>query len=111
VRPGERPATRLCDALDAPGQPLVAADRIAALLAHRGPSSSVLLVVDQLEELFTLASADGRESFLAALRALRAVPRCVVICTLRSQERRNSNPHPARRRHNHRHHHRPQNGY
>ncbi|HET7499920.1 MAG TPA: CHAT domain-containing protein [Kofleriaceae bacterium] len=84
VRPGERPATRLGDALDAPGQPLVAADCIAALLAHRGPSSSVLLVVDQLEELFTLASADERESFLAALRALRAAPRCVVIATLRA---------------------------
>jgi hypothetical protein len=84
VRPGERPAARLCEALDAPGQPLVVADRIAALLAHRGSSSSVLFVVDQLEELFTLASADERETFLAALRALRAVPRCVVICTLRA---------------------------
>ena len=84
VRPGERPATRLCEALDAPGQPFAAADRIAALLAHRGPTSSVLLVVDQLEELFTLATADERASFLAALPALRAVPRCVVICTLRA---------------------------
>ena len=84
VQPGKRPATRLAEALDAPGQPLAAADRIAALLAHRGPSSSVLLVVDQLEELFTLASTDECASFLAALHALRAVPRCVVICTLRA---------------------------
>jgi hypothetical protein len=84
VRPGERPAARLAEALDAPGQPLMAVDRVAALLGHRGPNSSVLLVVDQLEELFTLASADERHAFLAALHALRSVPRCVVICTLRA---------------------------
>src|SRR5262249_8455278 len=68
-RPGERPATRLGEALGAsPGQPWVAAECIAALLAHRAPNSSVLLLIDQLEELFTLASAEERTRFLAALR-------------------------------------------
>jgi len=85
LRPGEQPAARLCQALDVPPrQPLVASDRIAALLAHRGPGSSVLIVVDQLEELFTLASTHERELFLAALRDLRAERRCVVIFTLRA---------------------------
>ncbi|HEX7841127.1 MAG TPA: CHAT domain-containing protein, partial [Kofleriaceae bacterium] len=85
LRPGEQPATRLGEVLGAPpGQPWVAADRIAALLAHRAPSSSVLLLIDQLEELFTLSSAEERTRFLAALRDLRGVPRCVVIFTLRA---------------------------
>jgi hypothetical protein len=43
-----------------------------------------LVVIDQLEELFTLASASERDAFLAALRALRAERRCVVIVTLRA---------------------------
>jgi hypothetical protein len=84
LRPGEHPAARLYEALDLPpGQPF-AADCIAALLAHRGRDSSVLLVVDQLEDLFTLASAGERDGFLAALRALRAERRCAVIVTLRA---------------------------
>jgi CHAT domain len=85
LRPGEQPAARLYEVLEGPpGQPFVAADRIAALLAHRSPGSSVLVVVDQLEELFTLASVGERESFLAALRALRAEPRCTMVLTLRA---------------------------
>ncbi|HEX7840729.1 MAG TPA: hypothetical protein VF469_24800, partial [Kofleriaceae bacterium] len=85
LRPGEQPAARLYEALNLPpGQPFVAADGIAALLAHRGPGSSVLLVIDQLEELFTLASAGERDAFLAALRALRTERRCAVIVTLRA---------------------------
>jgi hypothetical protein len=44
----------------------------------------VLIVVDQLEELFTLASAEEREAFLGALRELRAERRCVMIFTLRA---------------------------
>jgi len=85
LRPGEQPATRLGQALEAPpGQPFVAAERIAAVLAHRGPGASVLIVVDQLEELFTMASTIERDQFLAALRALRAERRCVVIFALRA---------------------------
>jgi hypothetical protein len=85
LRPGEQPATRLGQLLDQPvGEPLVAADHVAVLLAHRGPGASLLLVVDQLEELFTLASANERAQFLDALRALRAERRCAVVFTLRA---------------------------
>jgi len=85
LRPGEQPAMHLRQALDAPpGQPLVTAERVAGLLAHRGPGASLLLVVDQLEELFTLATAEERAQFLDGLRALRAEPRCVVVLTLRA---------------------------
>jgi hypothetical protein len=85
LRPGDQPLSRLCEALDAPpGQPLAAAERVAALLAHRAPGASALIVVDQLEELFTEASAEERTACLHALRALRAEHRCAVIYTLRA---------------------------
>jgi len=85
LRPGEQPAARLGQALEVPaGEPLVAPDRVAGLLAHCGRSTSLLLVVDQLEELFTLASTRERARFLDALRALRAERRCAVVFTLRA---------------------------
>jgi tetratricopeptide (TPR) repeat protein len=85
LRPGEHPVARLSEALElSSGQPFVAADLIAALLAHRGRDSSVLLVIDQLEELFTLPSTEEREAFLRALCDLRGERRCAVIATLRA---------------------------
>jgi hypothetical protein len=85
LRPGEQPAARLYEALDMrPGKPFVAADCIGARLAHRAHDTSMLLVVDQLEELFTLATVSERDAFLAALRELRGERRFVVIVTLRA---------------------------
>jgi predicted oxidoreductase (fatty acid repression mutant protein) len=85
LRPGEQPASRLSRALGVPpGQPLAAAGRVAELFANRDHGSSILIVIDQLEELFTLASTDEREAFLAALRALRAQRGCAVVFTLRA---------------------------
>src|SRR5262249_32670975 len=40
--------------------------------------------IDQLEELFMLASLDERSRFLATLRALRDEARCVIVSTLRA---------------------------
>jgi hypothetical protein len=54
------------------------------LLAHRAPGASLLIVIDQLEELFTQASAEERSGFLDALSALRTERRCAVIFTLRA---------------------------
>ena len=85
MRPGEQPAARMSEVMGVPsGQQFVAADCIAAVLAHRARGSSVLLVVDQLEELFTVAHADECAAFLTALRALRDERRFVVIVTLRA---------------------------
>jgi hypothetical protein len=84
LRPGDHPFARLCLALDAPVGPLDPAERVAALLAHRAPGASILIVVDQLEELFTQARADERKRFLDALRVLRTAPRCAIIFTLRA---------------------------
>ena len=44
----------------------------------------VLIVIDQLEELFTLADPGERERFWLAWRALWAEPRCALIFTLRA---------------------------
>ena len=85
LRPGEQPTARLGQALEVPaGEGTVVADHVAALLAHHAPSVSLLLVIDQLEELFTLTNASERARFLDALRALSAEPRCVVVFTLRA---------------------------
>jgi len=82
LRPGERPLERLADVLEA--DLAAPAATVNQLLARRAPATSLLLVIDQLEELFALASADQRLGFVAAVRALRANPRCVLVFTLRA---------------------------
>ncbi|TMQ25773.1 MAG: hypothetical protein E6J90_05360 [Deltaproteobacteria bacterium] len=84
MRPGERPATRLHELLELSDPALTLADAIAAILAERASGAAVLIVIDQLEELFTLAEPEERERFWPAWRALRAESRCVVLFTLRA---------------------------
>lgn len=73
MRPGEYPAARLHELLEVHGGPGSSpADAIAALLAHRGPGSSVLLVIDQLEELFTAGGDNTARVWLVATGALVA---------------------------------------
>ncbi len=72
MRPGEQPTARLREALEIPEGSLATAD------------TTVLLVVDQLEELFTLAGADERTKFLEAVRALRTRSRCIILSMLRA---------------------------
>jgi serine phosphatase RsbU (regulator of sigma subunit) len=82
MRPGENPAARLRELLelsvDAP------ACSVATLVSRHAPDTSVLIVVDQLEEVFTLAGAAERKQFLTLLTALRNERRCVVVFTLRA---------------------------
>jgi hypothetical protein len=69
MRPGERPAERLAHAIGGDlGTPVQA---IEAFVARHPPAERALVVIDQLEELFTLASADERQRFIEALAALR----------------------------------------
>jgi hypothetical protein len=85
MRPGEQPTARLREALELSEESLVApGSGVETLLARHTADMSVLLVVDQLEELFTLASADARTKFLEALRALRTKSRCIIISMLRA---------------------------
>ncbi|HEX7837192.1 MAG TPA: CHAT domain-containing protein, partial [Kofleriaceae bacterium] len=84
MRPGERPAARLGELLELSDPALTPADAVAPLLAQRAPGASVLIVIDQLEELFTLAEPGERERFWLAWRALRAEPRCAILFMLRA---------------------------
>jgi hypothetical protein len=56
----EHPAARLGELLEVSGRELTTpANGVAALLACRAVGSSLLILIDQLEELFTLAEAGG----------------------------------------------------
>ncbi len=82
MRPGERPADRLARALE--GDLATPSETIAALVARQVLARRVLVFVDQLEELFTLAGAVERQRFVAAIGALRAEPRCYFVLALRA---------------------------
>jgi WD40 repeat protein len=82
LRPGEHPTQRLAEVLE--GDMADPAAAVAALLKDRAPADALLLVIDQLEELFTLSGGDERTRFLAVLRALRKEHRCFLLHTLRA---------------------------
>jgi TIR domain len=73
-RPGEHPCRRLADAVDA----------LAEGRSSAGARSRALLVVDQLEEAFTLAGAEERARFFAELRALEEEGRTASLFCLRA---------------------------
>ena len=81
MRPGEQPVERLAIALD--GDPALPAT-FDALLARHPLAECVLVFIDQLEELFTLADPVARQRFIAVLVALRAEPRFHVLHALRA---------------------------
>ncbi|HEU4408900.1 MAG TPA: AAA family ATPase [Polyangiaceae bacterium] len=112
MRPTERPTERLVQALGAgpprsrrgvdasppasargtlaaappapePFDPASLGPAIDALLAAHSGAGRVLLFVDQLEELFTLAELAERRRFFEALRALRSLPRCSMLLAMR----------------------------
>jgi formylglycine-generating enzyme required for sulfatase activity len=68
LRPGQAPLAALASALE--GQPT--------------PSQRLLVVVDQLEEVFTQPPAAERESFLAVLKELHQMTGGVVLMTMRA---------------------------
>jgi WD40 repeat protein len=80
VRPGTAPVARLADTL---GVPAVDAAGVAAWAA-RHPGGKLVVVIDQLEELFALAPAREHGALADALGALRGEPRCVVVLALRA---------------------------
>lgn len=87
MRPGDNPAQRLAEALEIePAEST--AGRAAALAGVEDASvpagGSLLLIIDQLEEVFSLASPAARAEFASALAALRADPRCVFLGVLRA---------------------------
>ncbi len=81
LRPGETPLAALAGALK--GDPAAGPETIAALLAAQPGARRVLLVVDQFEELFTLAR-EGGDAFQQALLDLSRTPGCYVVLTVRA---------------------------
>jgi hypothetical protein len=57
---------------------------LAGALEGRSGGARLLLVVDQLEELFAQAPATERREFLAGLARLRADPGCTLLLTMRA---------------------------
>jgi hypothetical protein len=82
MRPGERPAERLAKVLE--GSLATPGATLETFVARHPPAERVLVFVDQLEELFTLASAVERQRFIAALRILRPERRCCLLLALRA---------------------------
>jgi len=82
MRPGERPADRLAKLLE--DDLAIPALAIDGLVARHPPAEGVLVFVDQLEELFTLADAAERQRFIAVVRALRGELRCYLLLALRA---------------------------
>ncbi len=81
LRPGEAPLAGLASALQ--GDPAAAQQTISTLLATQPDARRVLLVVDQFEELFTLAHKDA-DAFQRALLGLSRTPACYVVLTVRA---------------------------
>lgn len=82
MRPGERPAERLAELVGATSTAPAAV--LAAVRASSAPGGELLLFIDQLEELFTVASAAARDLFLAQLVALRQDRRCRLLFAARA---------------------------
>lgn len=85
LRPGAAPQAALLEALGGAGG--ASSGDVEAALAARllsDASAELVLVIDQAEELFSLASPEELRRFAASLRPLRAEPRCLLLFTLRA---------------------------
>jgi WD40 repeat protein len=89
MRPGAAPAVQLAGMLEATaeerGDPALRwpGAAVGRLLASQ-PDHRLLIFVDQLEELFTLANSQDRAAFITAVRALRPDVRVAFVFTLRA---------------------------
>jgi signal transduction histidine kinase/putative methionine-R-sulfoxide reductase with GAF domain len=81
LRPSSQPLQALAETLGGDADP---AGCISRLLAASPPAQRVLLLIDQFEELFTLATQAERARFIAQLQALRHVETCAILITLRA---------------------------
>jgi hypothetical protein len=90
MRPGADPTAALAGMLEAtatdPGDAAMGwlDDAVGRLLTDHPGHDRLLIVVDQLEELFTIAGSNARAAFIAALRALRDDSRVALVLTLRA---------------------------
>ena len=85
MRPGSHPICRLAQLLETKGEDdVVTNDTIQQVLDHCPPAQSLLVLIDQFEEVFTQAGRDERNCFLTALQTLRSLPNCTLLLTMRA---------------------------
>lgn len=81
LRPGADPVAALATARRSPGSD---GRDGAELPAGLGPEQRLLVVVDQLEEAFTLAPRPAQQAFFRSLGELARAPRCTVVLAMRA---------------------------
>ena len=85
IRPGHTPLERLVQVFDGVVEPETGyAERVAALLAQAPGTQRLMIVIDQFEELFAQTPKPDRTAFVAVITALRQVPNCVLVLTMRA---------------------------
>jgi hypothetical protein len=82
VRPGVEPLQALATAFG--GELAWPAMALADVLAKDSPGERLLLVIDQLEELFNNAPTSTQVEFIGHIRALQEATNCVVLATMRA---------------------------
>jgi WD40 repeat protein len=80
IRPGARPMELLRAALECPAGANPAA-AVSAVLAKEPRAERLLLIIDQFEELFTLADESQRAPFLGALNEIAGLNTSAVLAT------------------------------
>jgi len=90
-RPGNTPVDNLKTALELPhtsnnkdSKEVVDTTYISTLLANHPPAQQLFLIIDQLEELFTLANSDQQAYFFSCIKALSSMQICKIILTMRA---------------------------
>lgn len=81
LRPGADPVAALAAARRTPGPDGRDGGELPAGL---GPEQRLLVVVDQLEEAFTLAPRPAQQAFFRSLGELARTPRCTVVLAMRA---------------------------
>jgi WD40 repeat protein len=89
MRPGPDPVESLKEALggllsEIPKTHEAFGELVESALAQHPPARCFLLIVDQLEELFTQADKPAQAAFIAALKALRQVECCTLLLAMRA---------------------------
>ena len=83
MRPGDAPLRRLAECLEFAADATPDAAAVAAWTA-RHAGARLVVVVDQLEELFAQVPRAEQAGFAAAIGALRSEPRCLIVLALRA---------------------------
>ncbi len=82
IRPGQKPAEVILAALRASSEADIS-DAVDRILAREPPAEKLLLVVDPLEEVFTLGDNESRDGLCRVLRELRC-GRCTILLAVRA---------------------------